>query len=136
MIPWGPPLPERPPAGAPLMFPMPDADVHAAIENACNLMQGLGAPRDFGQIMFPGEQYGRQFRVHPNGNIPQRGFVGDFLVIGCATYKFLGDPVVHRTVKVLDVSKNGYGTLIDLSGENIPLEGLWSTLYPGWTVAN
>src|SRR5471032_346758 len=52
MIPWGPPLPERPPAGAPSSFLMPDADVHAAIETACNFMQGLGAPRDFGQLMF------------------------------------------------------------------------------------
>jgi hypothetical protein len=137
MIPWGPPLDVRPEAGAPLMFPMPDADVRAATETACNAMAGFGAPpRDFGQIMFPGEQDGKRFSANPHGNIPQRGFINTFLVIGCATYRFLGDPTVHRTVKILEVSKNGYGTLIDLSGENVPLEDLWSFPYAGGTSAN
>ncbi|WP_429344737.1 hypothetical protein [Paraburkholderia sp. GAS42] len=134
MIPWGPPQPNS--DGSPTTFPDATADIHAATENICNAMEGFGGAAGYGQILFPGEQQGQQFRVHPNGTIAGTGFVRDFIVIGCATYKFLGDPVTHRTVRIIDVSKSAYGQLIHLGGETIPLEGLAPIPHPGGTFAN
>jgi len=134
MIPWGLPQPNN--DGLPKQFPDVTADVHTATENICNTMQAFRASGGSGQVMFPGEQQGQQFRVHPNGPISGQGFVRDFIVIGCATYKFLGDPVTHRTVRIIEVSKNTYGQLIDLRGETVPLDGLSSVPHPGGTFAN
>lgn len=134
MIPWGPPQPRN--DGTPTMFPDVTADVHAATESICNAMETSRAAGTAGQTLFPSEQQAQQFRVHPNGPINGEGFIRNFIVIGCATYKFPNDSVTHRTIRIIDVSKSAYGQLINLRGETIPLDGLSPILHPGGTLAN
>ncbi len=134
MIPWGPPQPRN--DGSPTTFPDVAADVHAATEKICNAMETFRASGSSGRILFPTEEQGQQFRVHPSGPINGEGFIRDFIVIGCATYRFPNDPETHRTVRIIDVSKSAYGELINLGGETIPLEGLSPVLHPGGTFAN
>jgi len=115
MIPIGEAQPNAPPPSFSFRFPEETVDV--AVEEAC---KDLGALRN-GQIMFPSVPQTRQWQLRSD---LKSGFIPGFAVIGCATYKFYNDPVLHRTARIFELGIRNYGKMIDLGASTISVDDL------------
>jgi hypothetical protein len=106
----------------------PTKAVIAATEATCKEQDRM---RDdgWGETMFPTAvpQNGR-WRVHVNSGTT--GFIPGFVIIGCSTYRFAGDDIIHKTWRAFELGEKAYGKMIDLSQPTIPMENLAFFRYP------
>lgn len=118
MVPLGVAQPNPPPPQG-FSYGMPTKVVDAAVETACE--EQLRLP-GYGEIMFPGVPQNKRWKPHsdPVG----AGFIPGFAIIGCATYKFVDDTVIHRTVRIFDLEKLAYGQMVDLATEKTATDDL------------
>jgi hypothetical protein len=116
MIPWGDRQPNPPPPPG-YSVTIPTEAINTAVETICSA-QDAWRSNGSGDIMFPNiPLQNRSWRISSGPNGP--GFLPGFFIIGCATYKFVNDPTIHRTIRVYELGTRAYGQMIDLSEETI-----------------
>ncbi|QBR71584.1 hypothetical protein CU048_10170 [Beijerinckiaceae bacterium] len=120
MIPIGDPQP-TPPEPWGFSHAMPTKAVETAVETTCRDFE-QGRVVGLGEIMFPSVPQNRRWKPHSNPIGP--GFIPGFVIIACATYKFVGDPITHRTVRIFDLERRAYGQMIDLGAETTATDDL------------
>lgn len=122
MIPWGDPQP-KPPDPPGFATGIPTKSVDALVETVCgDFLQGKTV--GWGEIMFPNVPQNKRWKANTDRPIGP-GFIPGFIIVGCATYRFVDDPVVHRTVRIFDLERRAYGQMIDLGPETTPMDDLY-----------
>jgi hypothetical protein len=135
MIPMGDLQPNPPPPNG-FAFDLPTKAVDAEVETTCGFFDGETSfipnsrPTMAGvrEIIFPNVPQNRRWRPHSKPVGP--GFIPGFIIMGCATYKFAGDHIPHRTVRIFDLERRAYGQMIDVRTETTTTNDLALIPYP------
>ncbi len=123
--------------GEPYGIPTPGTDVTKEIESICGFPEKMSSHNmGWGKVLFPGEETGGVFGL--NGN-PGRfveidyadgGYTGQFLIIVCTSYGSTYTDSFYRTAKSFNLYKRTGDSMINLSGEHIPLDALALAQHP------
>jgi hypothetical protein len=126
--------------GRPFGLPAPGTNFTKEIEGVCAFPERLdNYNMGWGTVMFPTEQATDIFGL--NGNPARfdaakgenKGYIGQFLVIMCVTYRSTLDDSRYRTAKTFYLFKGVGNGIIDLAGETIPPKDLSLVLTPNST---
>jgi hypothetical protein len=120
MIPIGE-MQKDPPGASGYSYSTPPKVIDDAV-NEILTTQNVYKSRGWGDIMFPNNPKNGRWRVTSGPKGP--GFIPGFYIIGCATYKFVGESTVHHTIRVYELTMGAYGQMISLGSEAIPLADL------------
>jgi hypothetical protein len=122
--------------GIPHGAPEPATDAHVELKKLCDGaadMLKYAAPMQ-SRTLFPGNPPANGVFVL-NGNprffneAKERvGFSGNFLILVCASYRFVGDSTVHQTGIAYALFKPN--DRININGETVPQQNLGFTIQP------
>jgi hypothetical protein len=123
--------------GKPIFPPVAGVDLTKEFETVCSFPEKMDdAKMGFGTVLFPNDPYSSigymngdptKFQAAKGENT---GYVHQFLVIACVTYRSTLDNSHYRTAKSYILFKNSGNQLIDLEGETIPLSNLGFAVTP------
>jgi len=115
MIPLAEPIDTLPASGG-FSFPEPTAAIRRAVEETCDANKDARS-QGMGDILFPNAV--KNLRWKALSQIPTTGFIPGLAVVACVTYQFSGDNALHKTVRVFDLERRGYGQMIHVEADGI-----------------
>lgn len=107
IMPLGTRQPDPPPTNG-FSYGIPTREIDAEVERVCDASTAFP---DSGEIMFSNVPQTKRWK--PHGSLKDdAGYIPGFVIVGCATYKFVDDQRPHRTIRIFELTQSAYGKMI------------------------